>query len=146
MIGTFTLIGISACLGFAALGSVFGAGIAGLAAIGAWKKCFVQNKPAPMTLVAFAGAPLTQTIYGFILMNVLRGATGLEGYMVLGIGVFAGIAMGGSAIAQGKCSACACDAFGETGQGFGNYMLVVGLCETVALFVMVFSILIASAA
>jgi V/A-type H+-transporting ATPase subunit K len=143
MIGTFTLIGISACLGFSALGSVFGAGIAGLAAIGAWKKCFVQNKPAPMTLVAFAGAPLTQTIYGFILMNVLRGATGLEGYMVLGIGVFAGIAIGGSAIAQGKCSASACDAFGETGQGFGNYMLVVGLCETVALFVMVFSILIA---
>ncbi|GHV27917.1 ATP synthase subunit K [Spirochaetia bacterium] len=145
MIGTFTLVGISACLGFAALGSVFGAGIAGLAAIGAWKKCFVQNKPAPMTLVAFAGAPLTQTIYGFILMNVLRGATGLEGWLILGIGVFAGIAIGGSAIAQGKCSAAACDAFGETGQGFGNYMLVVGLCETVALFVMVFAILIASA-
>ena len=136
------LIGIGACLGLAALGSAIGAGVAGMAAIGAWKKCFVQNKPAPMTLVAFAGAPLTQTIYGFILMTILRNGS-LQGFELLGVGIFAGLAMGASAWAQGKCSACGCDAFGETGQGFSNYILVVGLCETVALFVMVFSILIA---
>jgi V/A-type H+-transporting ATPase subunit K len=137
------LIGIGACLGLAALGSAIGAGIAGMAAIGAWKKCFVQNKPAPMTLVAFAGAPLTQTIYGFILMNILKNGS-LSGFELLGVGIFSGLAIGASAVAQGSCSASGCDAFGETGQGFGNYILVVGLCETVALFVMVFSILIAS--
>jgi V/A-type H+-transporting ATPase subunit K len=136
------LIGIGACLGLAALGSAIGAGIAGMAAIGAWKKCFVQNKPAPMTLVAFAGAPLTQTIYGFILMNILRSGS-LRGFELLGVGIFSGLAIGASAVAQGSCSASGCDAFGETGQGFSNYILVVGLCETVALFVMVFSILIA---
>jgi V/A-type H+-transporting ATPase subunit K len=113
-----------------------------MAAIGAWKKCFVQNKPAPMTLVAFAGAPLTQTIYGFILMNILRSGS-LSGFELLGVGIFSGLAIGASAVAQGSCSASGCDAFGETGQGFSNYILVVGLCETVALFVMVFSILIA---
>jgi V/A-type H+-transporting ATPase subunit K len=138
------LIGIGACLGLAALGSAAGAGAAGMAAIGAWKKCFVQNKPAPMTLVDFAGAPLTQTIYGFILMNILRSGN-LRGFELFGVGVFSGFAIGASALAQGRCSAAACDAFGETGQGFSNYMLVVGLCETVALFVMVFSILVASA-
>jgi V/A-type H+-transporting ATPase subunit K len=137
------LIGIGACLGLSALGSAIGAGIAGMAAIGAWKKCFVQNKPAPMTLVAFAGAPLTQTIYGFILMNILKNGS-LSGFELMGVGVFSGLAIGASAVAQGSCSASGCDAFGETGQGFGNYMLVVGLCETVALFVMVFSILVAS--
>jgi V/A-type H+-transporting ATPase subunit K len=136
------LIGIGACLGLSALGSAIGAGIAGMAAIGAWKKCFVQNKPAPMTLVAFAGAPLTQTIYGFILMNILRSGS-LSGFELLGVGIFSGVAIGASAVAQGSCSASGCDAFGETGQGFSNYILVVGLCETVALFVMVFSILIA---
>lgn len=136
------LIGIGACLGLSALGSAIGAGIAGMAAIGAWKKCFVQNKPAPMTLVAFAGAPLTQTIYGFILMNILRSGS-LSGFELLGVGIFSGLAIGASAVAQGSCSASGCDAFGETGQGFSNYILVVGLCETVALFVMVFSILIA---
>jgi V/A-type H+-transporting ATPase subunit K len=138
-------IGIGACLGLAAVGSAAGAGVAGMAAIGAWKKCFVQNKPVPFILVAFAGAPLTQTIYGFILMNTLLQkltAGALTGFQVLGIGIFAGLAMGASALAQGNCSAAACDAYGETGQGFGNYMLVIGLCETVALFVMVFSMLI----
>ncbi|MDR3302149.1 MAG: V-type ATP synthase subunit K [Spirochaetaceae bacterium] len=144
--GLIGQIGIGACLGIAAVGSAAGSGIAGMAAIGAWKKCFVQNKPAPFILVAFAGAPLTQTIYGFILMNILATAANagtMPSFTLLGLGIFAGLGMGASALVQGKCSAAACDAYGETGQGFGNYMLVVGLCETVALFTMVFSMLVA---
>jgi V/A-type H+-transporting ATPase subunit K len=136
-------IGIGACLGLAALGSAAGAGTAGMAAIGAWKKCFIQNKPVPFILVAFAGAPLTQTIYGFILMNVLAATQRLNGFQLLGVGLFAGLAIGASAFAQGSCSASAADAYAETEQGFGNYMLVIGLCETVALIVMVFAMLIA---
>jgi V/A-type H+-transporting ATPase subunit K len=136
-------IGIGACLGLSALGSAAGAGVAGMAAIGAWKKCFIQNKPVPFILVAFAGAPLTQTIYGFILMNVLAATTRLNGFQLLGLGLFAGLAIGASAFAQGSCSASASDAYAETEQGFGNYMLIIGLCETVALFVMVFAMLIA---
>jgi len=142
--GILGQIGIGACLGLAAVGSAAGAGAAGQAAIGAWKKCFVQNKPAPFILVAFAGAPLTQTIYGFILMQTLAAATAMSGFMLLGIGIFAGIGMGASALVQGQCSAAASDAYAETGQGFGNYMLVIGLCETVALFTMVFSMLVVS--
>jgi V/A-type H+-transporting ATPase subunit K len=141
----FGQIGMGLCLGISAIGSAIGAGVAGLAAIGTWKKCFVQNKPAPFILVAFAGAPLTQTIYGFILMNSLfaatTGADPISGFFALGIGLFAAFGIAGSAIAQGMCSAAACDAYGETGQGFGNYMLVIGLCETVALFTMVFAML-----
>ncbi|MDR0487160.1 MAG: V-type ATP synthase subunit K [Treponema sp.] len=136
-------IGIGACLGLAAVGSAMGARYAGMAAIGAWKKCFIQNKPVPFILVAFAGAPLTQTIYGFILMNVLRNSVLLNGFQLFGVGLFAGIAMGASAWAQGSCAASASDAYGETEQGFGNYMLIIGLCETIALFVMVFAMLIA---
>jgi V/A-type H+-transporting ATPase subunit K len=136
-------IGIGACLGLAAIGAGVGAGIAGQAAIGAWKKCFVQNKPASMILVALAGAPLTQVIYGYILVSALRNSTTLVGAELFGVGVFAGLALCIAAIAQSKCCASGCDAYGETGQGFGNYILVVGLCETVALFVMVFSILLA---
>jgi V/A-type H+-transporting ATPase subunit K len=76
-------------------------------------------------------------------MNVLISSTNLNAYQLLGVGLFAGIAMGASAFAQGSCSASASDAYAETEQGFGNYMLIIGLCETVALFVMVFSMLIA---
>ncbi len=63
------LLGYAAALGLAAIGSAFGMGAAGQAAIGAWKKCYASNKPAPFMLVAFVGMPLTQTIYGFILMD-----------------------------------------------------------------------------
>ncbi|MCK5199238.1 MAG: V-type ATP synthase subunit K [Spirochaetales bacterium] len=136
---SFGLFGIGAALAFAALGSAFGAGAAGMSAIGAWKKCFAQNRPAPFTLIAFVGAPLTQTIYGYILMNTLLAAQATTpDWLMLGAGIFGGTAMGASAYAQGKAAAAASDALAETGKGFGNYIMVLGLVETVALFVMVF--------
>ena len=133
------LIGVGAALALAAIGSAIGAGSAGMAAVGAWKKCFAQNRPAPFMLVAFVGAPLTQTIYGFILMNtLLEAAEDIDPMMLLGAGVLGGIAMGFSAIFQGRAGAGASDALAETGKGCGNYIMVLGLVETVALFVMVF--------
>jgi V/A-type H+-transporting ATPase subunit K len=44
-----------------------------------------------------------------------------------------------SAIAQGQAGAAGADALSETGKGFANYIAVVGICETVALFAMVLS-------
>lgn len=134
------LIGVGSALAFAAMGSAIGAGTAGMSAVGAWKKAFIQNKPAPFLLVAFVGAPLTQTIYGLILMNALAAAAaaGVEPWLLIGAGIPGGIAMGFSAWFQGKAGAVASDALAETGKGFGNYLLVLGLVETVALFVMVF--------
>ena len=131
----YGLIGIAASLALSAVGSALGAGAAGMAAIGAWKKCFAQNKPAPFMLIAFVGAPLTQTIYGMILMGALKNA---HNEMQLGGGLLGGLAMGISAWFQGKAGASASDALAETGKGFGNYIIVLGLIETVALFVMVF--------
>ncbi len=130
-------LGFAAAIGLAAIGSALGAGVAGQSAIGAWKKCFANNKPAPFMLVAFVGAPLTQTIYGFILMGYIINST-QPSLFRLAAGVFGGIAMGFSAYMQGKAGAGAADALAETGKGFGNYLMVLGLVETVALFVMVF--------
>ncbi len=128
-------------LALAAIGSALGTGVAGMAAIGAWKKAFAANKAAPFILVAFVGAPLSQTIYGMILRNAIQGAAmppETYGWQVL-LGAVAGIAMGMSAYMQGKAGAKASDALAETGKGFGNYIMVVGVIETVALFVMVFA-------
>lgn len=137
------LMGIGAVLGLSAVGSALGAGAAGMAAVGAWKRCFMQNKAAPFMLIAFVGAPLTQTIYGFIVMGALktaatRAAGALNPSIVLGLGVFGGLAIGFSAWFQGAAGASAADAFGETGKGFANYMMVLGLLETIAIFTMVF--------
>jgi len=132
---------MSLSLAIAAIGSALGTGVAGMAAIGAWKRAFMQNKAAPFILVAFAGAPLTQTIYGMILRNAIQGANlPPESYLhQIILGAFAGIAMAMSAYMQGKAAAKGADALAETGKGFGNYLMVVGIIETVALFVMVFT-------
>ena len=124
----------------AAVGSALGTGVAGMAAIGAWKKAFTQNKAAPFILIAFVGAPLSQTIYGMILRNAIQSANiqaGSNNYQII-LGFIAGFAMGLSAFMQGKAGAKASDALAETGKGFGNYIMVIGVIETVALFVMVF--------
>lgn len=135
---SFGMIGVACILGLAAIGSAIGAGIAGQAAIGAWKRNYLNNKPSSFLLVAFAGAPLTQTIYGFIVMGRMM-ASAKGDFFIMAAGIIGGLAMGMSAIAQGQCSAASCDAYGETGKGFGQYITVVGLCETVALFVMAFT-------
>lgn len=143
--------GAAAALAMAAVGSALGIGTAGMAAIGAWKKAYMQSKSAPFILITFVGAPLSQTIYGMILMNVINNICNEAAVLVeqgqdvsinwpamLVAGFIGGLAMGFSSWYQGKCGAAASDALGETGQGFGNYLMTLGVVETVALFVMVF--------
>ena len=135
-------LGAAICMGIAAIGSAIGIGIAGQGAIGAWKRCYVNNKPAPFILTIFAGAPLTQTIYGYLLLAIkLKTLGATNPGMALGLGLASGLAMCFSAIAQGKAGAAGSDALGETGKGFAQYIMVVGLCESVALFSMVFSLI-----
>jgi len=133
-------LGVSSVLSLAAVGSALGTGVAGMAVIGAWKKAFAQNKAASFLLFAFVGAPLTQTIYGVILMNVMSEMV-VKGTYLWGVGIFCGTAMGFSAYMQGKAAAAASDAMGETGKGFGNYIAVLGVIETVSLFVMAFAMM-----
>lgn len=136
----FKYLGVGSALAFGAMGSALGAGAAGMATIGAWKRCFAQNKTAPFVMLAFVGAPLTQTIYGMIVMNALIDLA-QKGQYMWGLAILSGIANGLSALYQGKAGASAADAFGETGKGFGNYLMVLGIIETVAIFVMVFSLM-----
>ncbi len=152
-------IGGSLVFGLSAIGSGLGTGIAAMAGIGAWKKCYAQSKAAPFMIVAFIGAPLSQTIYGMIVMRWI--ATAAEGikaaaagtaaaaeltytvspaqpWSLLAAGLLGGLAIGMSAYMQGRACASASDALGETGQGFGNSLMAIGIIETVALFALVF--------
>ena len=133
-------VGMAAALGLAASGSAFGAGYAAMSSVGAWKKCYANGKPAPFIMIAFCGAPLTQTIYGFLLMNFIKSA-GCDPALAFGVGIFGGLAIGLSALFQGKCAAAAADALGATGKGTANYFIVIGIIETVALFTLVFCLL-----
>ncbi len=137
------MIGMAAALGLSALGSTLGTAVASLAAVGGWKKCYAEGKPAPFIMVAFSGAPLTQTIYGFLLMNFITAAAaaGKDALLLFSAGVFGGLAIGLSAWMQGRAAAAASDALAETGKGTANYFIVIGIIETVALFTLVFSLL-----
>jgi len=45
---------------------------------------------------------------------------------------------------QGRLSPNCSDAMGETGQGFTNYLIVLGIVETVSIFIMAFSMILIS--
>ncbi len=143
MLASLGKVGAAAGVAMAAIGSALGTGAAGMAAVGAWKKCYAQNKLAPMLLVAFVGAPITQTFYGLIVMFTINGAAdgGAAYPNLIGWGLFGGIAMGMSAWMQGKTGAAGCDALASTGKGFANYLIALGVIESVALFVMIFTII-----
>ena len=62
----------------------------------------------------------------------------MDPWLLLGLGVLGGLAMGYSAAFQGKAGAAAADALAETGKGTAQYLIVLGIVETVAVFVLVF--------
>jgi V/A-type H+-transporting ATPase subunit K len=128
-------------LSIAAIGSAIGTGIAGMAAIGAWKKMITSGKKAATAMLIFVGAPLSQVIYGMILKNAIADANlSPDSYIwQIIIGLFAGAAMAGSAIFQGKAGARACDAIASGANDTAKYIMIIGVVETVALFVMIFT-------
>lgn len=138
-----TVAGAVACLALSGLGSAIGTGFAAAGAIGAWKKCYAQNRPAPFLLLAYVGAPITQTLYGMILMFTMIATKVLPGGGVgmLILGIFAGAGIGMSAIFQGRAGGCSADAHGETGQGLTNNLAALGVIETTAIFIMVFTLI-----
>lgn len=132
-------LGYVAALALPAVGSLLGTNAAGMAALGAWKKCYQENRPAPFLLVAFVGAPLSQIIYGLILMNAVRAAPEAVAPLTrFAIGLVGGLILGASAWVQGRAGALASDAHATSGKGFGNFIIVIGIIETVALMAMVF--------
>ena len=55
------------------------------------------------------------------------------------IGLIGGLAQMTSAIFQGRAAAGGCVSFAETGQGFANSLMVLGVIETCAIFALIFS-------
>jgi V/A-type H+-transporting ATPase subunit K len=151
--GSFSVMALSA------VGSGLGTHVAGAAAVTAWKLCYLQKKAAPFQLAVFMGAPLSQTIYGMILMIIMNqkakaaiaklatdpaGALAMASHWPLYLvgGLVVGISMGVSSWLMGKAAAGCCYSFAETHTGFTNNLLVLGIIETVSLFIFVFTIMI----
>jgi V/A-type H+-transporting ATPase subunit K len=96
-----------------------------------------------MTLLAFVGFPLTQVFYGYILLRQMLdvNVTADNAGLLLGMGIGSGLAIGFVGLAEGWVGGAAAESLTDTGKGFANYIAVTGICETVALFVMVLSMI-----
>jgi V/A-type H+-transporting ATPase subunit K len=135
----------------ATMGSALGIGAVGRAATGAWAKEAKAGKTLNFSYIILIGMPLSQTIYGFILMLVgiaplVTGnnpITGSHAGTLLGIGVAGGIAECFSAWIQGLIGAGACRALSEgEGKGLVFMIIAMGIVETVGLFGFVFLLLV----
>jgi len=146
----FGQLGLALPLGMGALGSALGIGAAGRAAAGAWAKEAKAGKPLNFSYIILTGMPLSQTIYGFILMLV--GLSGLvyqpdllakNAGALLTIGLAGGLAELFSAWMQGLIGAAGCRALSEgEGKGLVFIIIAMGIVETVGLFGFVFLLLV----
>jgi len=135
----------------ATLGSVAGIGAVGRAATGAWAKEAKEGKALNFSYIILIGMPLSQTIYGFILVLVgfaplVTGdnpVTGTHTGTLLGIALAGGLAEFFSAWTQGLIGASACRALSEgDGKGLVFMIISMGIMETVGLFGFVFLLLV----
>jgi V/A-type H+-transporting ATPase subunit K len=135
-------LGVGLAVGLAAIGSCIGAGAAGMAAAGAWAKDAKAGKPLRFIYVICVAAPITQTIYGFLVMNQMAdklGQAATAGGLLFIIGVATGLGEMLSAWVQGLIGAAGCRMLSDSdGKGFAFILIALGIAETVGIFTLVF--------
>ena len=136
----FSMFGPGIVLGLACLGSSIGCAIAGMASHGV----MTHVDEGHAKFIGLSAAPSSQTIYGFILMLLMKRAIvagSISSLSGIGIGLFVGLAICISAIFQGKAAATAIQASAKQPAIFGKTFAVVGIIESFALFAFVFALL-----
>ncbi len=142
-------IGFALPLGLGAIGSALGIGAAGSAAAGAWAKEARQGQRMNFLYIALTGMPLSQTIYGFVIMlALLMNKTYDADFMaanagaIFGIGLACGLGELFSAWMQGVIGAAGVRAMSEAeGKPFTFVIIAMGIAETVGLFAAFFMFL-----
>jgi V/A-type H+-transporting ATPase subunit K len=136
----FSMIGPAIVMGLGCLGSSIGCGIAGMASHGV----MIRVDEGHGKFIALSAVPASQSIYGFILMVMMKGAIRagtLAALSGVGIGLFVGLAIMTSSIYQGRCCVTAIQAVAKQPSVFGKAFAALGIVESFALFAFVFGIL-----
>jgi V/A-type H+-transporting ATPase subunit K len=142
-------LGYALPLGLGAVGSALGIGAAGRAAAGAWAKEAREGKGLNFKYIVLLGMPLSQTIYGFVLMLVfLQGLLNqgdvavAQAGAIFSIGLACGLGELFSAWMQGQIGASGIRAMSEgEGKPFIFCIIAMGIAETVGLFAAFFMFL-----
>lgn len=138
-------LGYALPMGLGAIGSALGIGVAGRAAAGAWAREAKEGKNLNFQYIVLTGMPLSQTIYGFVIMLTLLGgfmpggdnATELakNSGAIFSIGLACGLGELFSAWMQGAIGAAGIRAMVEgEGKPFIFSIIAMGIAETVGLF------------
>ena len=137
----FEMVGPALALGLSCIGSAIGCGIAGMASHGV----MARVEEGHGKFIGMSAAPSSQSIYGFILMLLMKQAIDagtLAPLSAIGIGLGSGLAIMTSAIYQGRCAASGIQAAAKQPDIFGKCFAAVGIVESFALFAFVFALLI----
>lgn len=134
------MVGPAIVMGLGCLGSSIGCGVAGMASHAMMSR--VEEGHAKF--IALSAIPSSQSIYGLILMVIMKQAikagtlTGLAG---IGIGIFVGFALIASSLFQGRCCVTAIQASAKQPAIFGKTLASITIIESFALFAFVFALL-----
>jgi len=148
MLSFIAQLGGAMALGIAAIGSAIGIGSAGQSAAGAWSKDARAGQGLRFTYIILLGLPISQTLYGMIVMNKIRKllteapqiALQNAGILLM-VGVCVGVAEMFSAWMQGRIGAAGIRCISDTeGKGFAFLLIAMGIVETVGIFAMVFTL------
>ena len=133
-------IGIYAPLALGSIGSMIGCARAGMAACGA----MLDVESGFGRFVGIAAMPSSQTIYGIVVMVMLRReVTVTNAPGTFAIGLLAGLALMLSAFAQGSACAAAINASKSKPEVFGISLAPAALVEGFAVFAFVFALVLA---
>ena len=140
LILTLGWIGIYAPLALGSIGSMVGCTRAGMAACGA----MLEVERGFGRFVGIAAMPSSQTIYGIVLMFLLkREVTVANAPGIFAIGFLVGLALMLSSFAQGTAVAAAINASKSKPEVFGISLAPAALVEGFAVFAFVFALVLA---
>ncbi len=136
----YDMVGPALVLGISSFGSAVGCSIAGAAS----HAIMARVEEGHGKFIGMSAAPSSQSIYGFILMLLMRNAIEagtLSALSAIGIGVGAGAAMFASSVFQGKVCATGIQASARQPAVYGKCWAAIGIIESFALFAFVFALL-----
>jgi V/A-type H+-transporting ATPase subunit K len=140
LVVTLGWVGIYAPLALGSIGSMVGCARAGMAACGA----MLDVERGYGRFVGIAAMPSSQTIYGIVVMVMLRREVTVGNAPgMFAIGLLAGVALMLSAFAQGSACAAAVNASKSKPEVFGISLAPAALVEGFAVFAFVFALVLA---
>ncbi len=139
----YAMVGPAIVLGLGCVGSSIGCGIAGMASHAVMSR--VEENHG--LFLGMSAMPASQSIYGFILMVLMKNAI-VAGTLAplsgIGVGFSVGLALLASSAYQGMCAASGIQAVAKQPSVFGKCFASLAIIESFSIFAFVFAIILLS--